>query len=395
MSEKYPPEEGGKRGADDIEQVTSGKGNNQLLYFTSSSLLEGNRELIYIGDGDGEVNLYYLHMQTGETRQLTHQKEGILRSYVYFDGQPFKGFGKASVSLNEKTGNIYYIQGRQVMQVNAHTGESRRLCLLPEGEVTGFTHVDREDRYLCIPTIDQCAFDVEGNLHTAIDACVQEKGLCSWLRVYRTDTGEQVLCEPVNRGWVTHVQFSPKDAGKILYNHEWALHSGIRRMWLWDGKKHIRLRPEGEGRSREDWVCHEMWEQDGEHLIYHGGRPDGRSFIGRAAADGSSPAEIPLPDGYRAYGHFTVNESGSLLVTDGYYEAPDGSDSGSNGRWIAIVRPDWEKGEVQWFPLCRHGSSWDCQCSHPHPIFDHSGSCVYFTSDVSGSRQIYRTAARV
>lgn len=34
--------------------------------------------------------------------------------------------------------------------------------------------------------------------------------------------------------------------------------------------------------------------------------------------------------------------------------------------------------------------NWDCQCSHPHPIFDHGDQYVYFTSNESGHREVYR-----
>ena len=381
-----------------MEQITKTPGNNQLLYFTTSSLLDNDSGLVYISDGDGDVNLYYQDLATGEVRQLTHQKDGYLRSYVYFDGQPFKGLGKASVSLHGGTGNVYYIQGQQVMQVNAFSGKSKVICTLPEGQVTGFTHVDKDDQYLCIPTIDQSAFDVDQPYFTEIDRKVQREELCSYLRVFRIDNGEQILSEPVPRGWVTHVQFSPTDSTKILYNHEWCTDCGIRRMWLWDGKTHRAIRSEGDGSSADDWICHEMWEQDGEHIIYHGSRTAnimGKEvvtyLIGRVATDGSSRVEISLPEESRGYGHFTVGETDNLMITDGYYfSADDAKDNAWGGKWIAAVYPDWDNGTMIWQGLCRHCSSWDCQCSHPHPILDHAGKYAYFTSNPDGMRQVYR-----
>ena len=43
--------------------------------------------------------------------------------------------------------------------------------------------------------------------------------------------------------------------------------------------------------------------------------------------------------------------------------------------------------------LARNDSSWDSQDSHPHPIYDHAGKFIYFTSNRSGRRAIYRVAA--
>jgi len=45
---------------------------------------------------------------------------------------------------------------------------------------------------------------------------------------------------------------------------------------------------------------------------------------------------------------------------------------------------------MEWVPLCKHGSNWENQDCHPHPIFNHAGSAVYFTSNTGGRRAIYR-----
>ena len=44
----------------------------------------------------------------------------------------------------------------------------------------------------------------------------------------------------------------------------------------------------------------------------------------------------------------------------------------------------WPARTIEWRPLTRHGSSWSTQDEHPHPIFDHSSTAVYFTSDHGG-----------
>jgi hypothetical protein len=75
-------------------------------------------------------------------------------------------------------------------------------------------------------------------------------------------------------------------------------------------------------------------------------------------------------------------------VTDGYYEQAD--DPAGHGAWISLLKPDWTAGTIDWRPLYRHGSSWKSQDEHPHPIFDHAGGSVLFTSDVDGTRAIYR-----
>lgn len=60
-------------------------------------------------------------------------------------------------------------------------------------------------------------------------------------------------------------------------------------------------------------------------------------------------------------------------------------------KWSAKkVAVDWDRRLIQWFPITRHGSSWNSQDSHPHPVFSHAADSIWFTSDKDGQRAIYR-----
>jgi len=362
----------------------------QLLYFTSTSLSADGRSLALIGQEAGNPNLFRLDRETGSITQLTHNQDGWLRSYVYFDGTPYRGFGKASVSFDAQRNILYYLQGRELRAVDFN-GEERVLALLPDDQVTAFTHVSADGKLVCVPTTDEAAFTEDAawsEQRKGIDARVQRLGLVSYLRIFCTETGEQVRCEPVPQAWVTHVQFSPTDSSTILYNHEWPSDCGVRRVWLWDGRKHTRLRQEGEGRSRHDWTCHEMWERDGKAIIYHGLYVDGVAYVGRALIDGSTPSEIRLPADWTRYGHFTVGQDETVLVTDGYYHADSGDDD-KVSPWISRLDLDWTARTIRWRVLGRSDSNWDSQDSHPHPITDAAGENVYFTSNIGGRRAVY------
>lgn len=331
---------------------------------------------------------------TGAERQLTTNTEGVLKSYVYFDGTPYRGFGKGSVSLDPQSGTVYYIQGRVIRAVKL-SGEGRVLAVLPTNQMTAFTHVSADGKQLCVPTTDARALDgdkqLKGKPPYDIDARVQQEHLVSYLRVYDTATGKEIFCEPVTNAWVTHVQFSPRHSNLILYNHEWCSQSGIRRMWLWDGTNHLRLRTVGDGRNADDWTCHEMWERDGSAIIYHGSYTNGQSYIGRVRPDGGGTVEIPLPKNWKRYGHFTVGHPGKL-VTDGCYETA-GDPSKWAGAWISLLKLDWDAHRIQWFPLTSTGSSWKSQDAHPHPVFNHGGDEIWFTSDRDGQCAAYKLSA--
>ncbi len=60
--------------------------DTQLLYFTCSSLSADDRYLYVMSDRDfSSPNVFVHDMQTGEERRLTDNREGTLKSYVYFD----------------------------------------------------------------------------------------------------------------------------------------------------------------------------------------------------------------------------------------------------------------------------------------------------------------------
>lgn len=376
----------------------------QLLYFTSSSCLKDGRGLVFIGEENGNPNVYYREFMTGRTTRLSNNEEGTLKSYVYFNGNENRGFGKASACLDNTRGLVYYLQGRDICQVDLK-GSIRVLAQVPEGQVTAFMHVSADGKKLCVPTTDARALEAEHRPGAPtlwpeydIDERVQKENLSSYLRVYDTQTGEQLLCERVAKAWITHVQFHPQNSDWILYNHEWASHCGIRRMWLWDGQYHRALRTLDQGRRIEDWVCHEMWSEDGSEIIYHGSYAEsGLYYIGRITLATGVIQEIALPKAYHSYGHFTISKDG-LLVSDGYY-VPDsvleqstaGQDYGGSdfaARWISVQKVDWNRGIITWFPLGEHNSSWKTQDTHPHPIFSPDGKRIYYTTDASGKLEI-------
>lgn len=417
-------------------QITNSNSNDQLIYFTSPCVTSDNNYLIFISDRTGNPNIFSLNLHTQKESQLTNNNEGYLKSYQYFRGNSFKGIGKASISLHPETGLIYYLQGNQICCTDLH-GNCRVLARYPENQVTAYTHVSYDGTRLCVPTTD--ARVIEANKFKGwkpehdIDQRIQEEKLNSYLHIYDTSTGKEIATEVVPQAWVTHVQFCPQNINIILYNHEWpSFDKGTRRLWIWDGVKHERLRNDEAGRSKDDWVCHEMWSQDGGSIIYHGYHKNDIHYIGKITLNNKEIIEIEIPDGFNEYGHFTIGQNG-LLVSDGYYRGVIPSkwilssakryfiinfirfvpqifkslltssikrvilnQFGINtdyGEWISIQKIDWGKKQIEWIPLCRH-LSLNCrldQDSHPHPVFNpNDDSVVYFTSNRNGLRAVYQ-----
>jgi len=417
-------------------QITNSNSNDQLIYFTSRCVTSDNEFLIFLSDRTVHPNIFSLNLHTKEEKQITYNNEGSLRSYQYFRGNNYKGLGKASISLHPETGLIYYLQGRQICCANLN-GENKILAEYPENQMTAYTHVSNDGTRLCVPTVDERALE-ENNFQGwkpshNIDQRIQEENLSSYLHVYDTSTGEKISTEAVPQAWVTHVQFCPSNNDIILYNHEWPSYDpGARRLWIWDGVEHKKIRKICKETSNEDWVCHEMWSQDGKSIIYHGQHKNGPHFIGKINFPKNEIIEVDMPKDFNEYGHFTIGESG-LLVSDGYYRditlskikysllprdiykkysrfipqaiksfMPNTIKSGIKdqlgvnndyGEWISIQKIDWTTKQIEWIPLCKHHSL-NCradQDSHPHPVFNHNNDgVVYFTSNNGGLRDIYQ-----
>lgn len=395
--------------------------DTQLLYFTCSSLSADDKRIYLLTDRNGSPNVMVRDLLTEEERILTDNHKGILKSYVYFYGTQNQGLGKASVCLDAERDFVYYIQDDRICKVGLD-GVISVLDHVPDGRMTAFTHVSADGRLLCVPMTDgRCLdFDPEtegGGLDRRpvydIDGRCQEENLSSYLCVYDTETGRLLYEKEVPRCWITHVQFNPQNPEQIMYNHEWSsFDCGIRRIWLYDHARDqvIRIRTEGSdslgnpggyARRAADWVCHEMWSDDGKAIIYHGGYADGPAMVGRFEPGSGKYWEIALPADYDAYGHFTMDHQGNL-VCDGYFKYPweikkvreNSTDNGpdphkKDAEYICKVLPDWEAGTLTWIPLCRHESDWLGQDAHPHPIYSHGGGRVFFNSRMGKTVNVY------
>lgn len=395
--------------------------DTQLLYFTCSSLSRDDKRIFLLSDRNGSPNVWVKELTAGEERMLTDNKKGTLKSYVYFDGTFNEGLGKASVSLDCVNNVVFYIQDDKICKVDLN-GTITVLNHIPDGRMTAFTHASSDGKRLCVPMTDGRCLDFDPETEGSgldkrpiynIDGRVQEEHLNSYLCVYDTETGELLYEKTVPHCWITHVQFNPVNPEVIMYNHEWPSFScGIRRIWVYDHSKdeirRIRTEgndtlgnPRGYARNAEDWVCHEMWSDDGKTIIYHGGYENGPAMVGKYDMDLETYWEIALPDDYNAYGHFLMDHVGNL-VCDGYFKYPwevkkvreNSTDNGpdphkKDAEYICKVLPDWDNGVLTWVPLCKHESDWLGQDAHPHPIYSHTGDRVFFNSRIGNTVNVY------
>lgn len=392
--------------------------NTQMLYFTTSSLSSDDKYIYLLSDRTGSVNIFRHDIVNNNTVQLSNNNNGVLKSYVYFDGTLNKGLSKASVCLDSDRNIIYYIQDDTIYSCD-FDGNIKILNKVPDNRMTAFTHVSADGKLLCVPMTDGRCLDYDPEIEGSgldkrpifdIDERVQKENLNSYLCVYDTSNGELLYSKTINKSWITHVQFNPANNNQILYNNEWtSFDCGIRRIWLFDkdNDTYSQVRKEGidknnNSMSKNDWVCHEMWSDDGKLVIYHGAYENGNAFIGRINMTNGDTHEIPLSPDYDAYGHFTISHSQNL-VCDGYFKFPNeikkvfenSTDNGpdphkKDGAYISTQKVNWENAEIHWNCLSRHESDWLGQDAHPHPIYSHNENYIYFSSRNDTTIKVYR-----
>jgi oligogalacturonide lyase len=177
---------------------------------------------------------------------------------------------------------------------------------------------------------------------------------------------------------LAHAQFSP-DGRHVLYA------SNLPRLWIVDadGRNNRVLRQQ----SRQEWITHESWLNDDEVIFSYW--PHGLRAIGR---DGTGEREIAT---FSAW-HPAANRDGSLIVCD--TTLPDiGLQlvEPASGGHRALCYPaascqgyQWREPEPIWegpVPEAAYGPQW----THPHPSFSPDGRQVLFTSDRTGTSQVY------
>ncbi len=404
--------------------------NCQLLYFTTYSVTADGRTLAAItnawSDHPEGASLARIDRATGQMEPLAIFPGPALQAYPYFarprSADPKQdylfngtvathGLNKSSPCLDPATGDLYFVWGRpdgwgQLDAVSLRDGRRRTIAEIPPDRTVGYTHLDPAGTHVLLSLADRRILDFgavrQGNRE--MSEKYAQLGLTTQLGEVELATGRMTIRweEPA---WVTHVQYHPRRRDLVLYNHEWTWPLGLERIWLKaDGGERVPVRRADRPiRFRTspdlgtDDVAHEVWQENGEAVIYHGVRWDAgeypEQFVGRAPVDPAQPLqEISIPrDRPSFYGHFFPSRQGDFVITDAI--ADETGQRQRRGNLIARLNPDWERGTMEVVPLCVSGTSWHTQDNHPHPVLTPDQREVLFTSDVSGVRQIYSVPA--
>lgn len=350
-------------------------------YFTSTSF-DSRGDLVLSIMCGGKPQLCRMNHVTGAAEQITDLDDLHLQSYCVLPA----------------TDTALVIDGDRLVRVDLTGGDTSPLFQAPEGWRIG------------LPTVDAAG------VRAAFAISENPPGFTRSSRIYSTMTENFFLrprslicCLDLASGavsvawgetaWISHVLINPVDPNTIVFCHEggglvqhrlWTVDA--RRLW----KKTSRCLYED---PFEDFLVHEYFVADGtlgvQRSWYAPGAP--QDVVGDYAGNsilflsmkGERVAEYVLP-GKRS-GHVQSNSDNSLLVADGCFSGDLERDRDGNS-YLAFNIPDGNRMRVT--RLCRHGSSWTTQLSHPHPIFSPDDRYVLFSSDDGGCNSPYLVDAR-
>ncbi len=382
VGQVYPPEwktytdsQTGRR----VVQLTDSPAEDYHLYFYNPTITRDGKYLIFISERTGISNLFRLDLGTGEIVQLT-DSEPTRADYYPFTYKPIYGVGACLPALGAR--EAFYFSGNDLWAVDFETLRTRRLLHVVDDRRPSVLHANASGTTLVFATWDEKLFADRSQRAYAgagfANAPFFQETASTIMRVdVASGRCDEILRR--ERFWINHVLIHPTNPELVEYCHEYS--DLPDRMWLLNTSSgHDMPIP---GQAANEWIEHEFWNRDGTRIYFHGGaaNDDPAGFCGWYDLAAGKQERFYHRTPGRAYGHYNLHPEGQTMVTDG--EAYPGC--------ISRVQL---RDNVQIFePLCRHDSYKydDDQRCHPHPSFSPDGSQVIFTSNRTGTSNVYLT----
>jgi hypothetical protein len=198
-----------------LVQLTSGDEFDMPMYYFIPTYTADGRSIVFqrYDSRTGEVQLYKIHVETGETVQLTAAKtpNGLWRPHL----QP-SGFGVRDLlcAVNTARNEAIYFDDREIRAVHLDTLADRVIGRVPDDRTpSGLTGVSPNGRLFCYPHFDRAWW--ESNLPPKPQP-ERWHPKDSQLVVLDIDTGKTSTLMYVNF-WITHSNFY--DDVRILFCH--------------------------------------------------------------------------------------------------------------------------------------------------------------------------------
>jgi oligogalacturonide lyase len=363
-----------------VRQLTDSSSEDYHLYFYNPSITPDGKYLIFISERTGLSNLFRLDLKSGQIVQLTDTRP--VRAEYWPFTEPIQGVGACLPAVSNRGQEVFYFEGNDLFAVEIESLKQRQLLSLTSDRRSSMLQTNASGETLVFATWDESMFMERSQRAYAGEKFPDEQFFqettSTIVRVEAaTGNAEEVFCK--EKFWINHVHVNPYNSDLILFCHEYSALSD--RMWLLNvaNGQYQPIPVQG----TDEWYQHEFWSHDGQRICFHGGSAQDatQGFCGWCDLDGDSYIKAYHYTSGRAYAHYNLHPDGQTMVTDG--EARPG----------CISKVHLRDGAQVFEILCRHDSYTfgDDQRCHPHPSFTPDGQQVIFTSNRTGSSNIYIT----
>lgn len=337
-----------------LRQVTTHPSIHHHPFYYIPAYDDAMRRMIFVSHRTGRPEIFAELRDTGELLQVTEHE----------------GLAEWSLHPSHDGRHVYFTDSAGAWRADLETMEEECLVEFPGAEMRakgmvgaamGTTTLSRDDRWWAVP--------------------VKDRGISRFV-IIDTSTGRhEVILE---RDTIGHPQFHPDDPMQLRY-------AGSHRDRIWI------IRRDGTGNrlayrrdeAKKEWIVHETWIP-GTREVLTASWPHA---ILRINVDTGVARKVVA---FNAW-HPMVNRAGTRAVTDTTF--PD------RGLWLFGIGPKAAPPVPLGLSLASNqGAHWNTdhcpyddgpvkveapQHTHPHPNFAPDESVVLFTSDRSGTAQLY------
>ncbi|MFZ4621507.1 MAG: hypothetical protein ACOYNS_13180 [Bacteroidota bacterium] len=328
-------------------------GTNHHPYFTVDPFIDESTTVIY-SNRTGKDQLYTLSLNSGNMEQLTEAEH------------------LGAIDHLPKFHRLWYLDGQSLFEMDTRTFRSRKVY----------------DFQKLFPVV---SFSVTCDAKYFVFSADQSGGRSGTraygpFAVYKLDLNDTSLTKITpDLGFnISHVQANPSDPNLILYCWQWEAPgreklvgaAPIRIWWVnisgTDGGPFAQ--PFGLHRT------HEAWTQDGKFVTYAGnfrfGPQTGREVLGIQSIDGTTNTMYDA----------SVWHAHQIMFKDNIHWT---ADLFNHDDRLLMLFKRGKSGVLKPTVLFRHASSWNGQPSHPHSRFSPDGKYILFSTDRTGTPQVY------
>jgi Tol biopolymer transport system component len=333
----------------EVWQITSHDSASEACYFEAQAFTADDKYMVFSSKRTGEWQFYRCNLETGALKQLTSVRDLSLRYTMHPDGK-----------------RIFYIDGNALCAINVYDLSTDTLMDLNESGLTN-------------PQIAN-SFSADGkyalvNSRSDSGMSIYRAGLSSGKMEHVLTWGgrySHALINPCYPHLITFVPY-PDTQNDMSLPMDQRARTWIANMETGEVKQFLTC-PYGFR------ATHESWSADGERFFFYkksvpGWMPVSIASISKSGDDWQ---EYYTSDSIRL-GHGRASEDGKWFISDG--QDPD---------YNPLILLNLESGEPAF--LCwadasiREGHS---AHAHVHPSFSSSGRFITYTSDKTGTPQVY------